>query len=218
MWPRPKPAACAGTLPGLARRSSSLESWLAVSFQSLRRAFERGPEHRQLLARPLPVTLVERFIHSRDHHRRVAGIFAGRVNYMAIPRTMRQALRRQQRALCGAQSLVQARSIGRRILLPGEDFRARGLEMVSRGVYCAEVERVVAELISRPPARSVEIYRNLFPVFLVVIGQNVGSGHAHGFQSKDAGHLLFIGEVRIGELLEPRKIIEHGVVHAIRTA
>src|SRR5439155_8179042 len=109
-----------------------------------------------------------------------AGIFSWRVDGVTEPRAVRQALpwRHQQSALGIAQGLIQASSVAQRILLPRQNLRSSSLEVMSRVVHCGEVERSVAEFVVGPPLRGVEIRCDFLSVFLVVIGKNVGAGHA----------------------------------------
>src|SRR5271165_493747 len=78
------------------------EVMLPISFQRLGGAVERGGQRRQLLARGLAVAPVESLVHAGNHDRGIAGIFARRINRMAKPGTVRQSLRREQRALGAA--------------------------------------------------------------------------------------------------------------------
>src|SRR5208283_5767526 len=122
------------------------EVMLPIPFQRLGRPVERRSQCRQLLARGLAVALVQSLVHARNHDRRITGIFAGRIDGVSKPGTVRQSLRREQRAFGAAQGLVQRGDITRRILLPREDLGSRGLKVAGSGVHRAEVEHVSAEL------------------------------------------------------------------------
>src|SRR5581483_1975492 len=63
-----------------------------------------------------------------------------------------------------------------------------------------------------------DVRQNLFPIFFVVVGQDIGIGHAQDFQTIEACHLLRIAEVWIRKSLEPIEIVEDRVIDAVRSA
>src|SRR5580658_8764043 len=116
-----------------------------------------------------------------------------------------------------AQRLVQPFGISWRILLLRRNLRARVLKMFRRRGHPAQIESVLAEFTLSSFPGFIEIDANLLSVFFVVVRQHVGIGHANYLQAKDSRLLLLVNEIWITKLLEPGKIVEHGVIHAIRS-
>src|SRR5258707_11416148 len=105
--------------------------------------------------------LVDRLVDSRNPHRRVAGIFAGSIDGVTVPGTIRQPSGDQQGALGIAQCLVQrlcpqlAWTGG--ISLASQNLRSRLLKTTRCTAGIREIWRVAAELLLRFFSGGVDI-------------------------------------------------------------
>ena len=77
---------------------------------------------------------------------------------------------------------------------------------------------MVAKFVLCPLFSRIQISRNFLAVFFVIVRQNVSIGHAQGLQTEDSRHLLLVHEIRVSEFLEPREVIKHRMIHAVRPA
>src|SRR5437868_5189224 len=69
----------------------------------------------------------------------------------------------------------------------------------------------------RSAARLHEIILNLMAVKCVIVWKHVSLRHMQHLNAEDTGHLLLVDEIRIAELCEPGKVIEHRMIDAVRT-
>ena len=109
---------------------------LPVSFKLPGCTLQRCRQYRQLLPHPLRITLVESFVHSRNHHGGITGVFARSINHMAKPRPVRQSIGDKQSPLGFAQCRIQLFQFGwivGRIFLLRRNLDASLFKVPSRG-------------------------------------------------------------------------------------
>src|SRR5947207_2315411 len=79
-----------------------------------------------------------------------------------------------------------------------------------------EIRWLAAEIFSHFLLCSFDVRRDLLRVLFVIIGKNIGVGHTNRLNPVYARHLLLICEIGIAEFLKPGKVVEHGMINAIR--
>src|SRR5437588_3455401 len=79
-----------------------------------------------------------------------------------------------------------------------------------------EIRWLAAEIFSRFLLCSFDVRRDLLRVLFVIIGKNIAVGHTNRLNPVYACHLLLICEIGIAEFLKPGKVVEHGMINAIR--
>ena len=80
-----------------------------------------------------------------------------------------------------------------------------------------EIRWLAAEIFSRFLLCSFDVRRDLLRVLFVIIGKNIAVGHTNRLNPVYACHLLLICEIGIAEFLKPGKVVEHGMINAVRT-
>ena len=156
---------------------------LSIAVQHLGRAIQGRRQHGDLLPRAFQITPLDRLVHARNDHCGIAGVLAGSINGVLETRggwasPQEPAERVQRRA---APDSVGSASAG--VFSASPDLGAGLLEMIGGIMRRQEFGRFSPNLPRAFFLRRSDISADLFAVFFVVVGQDVGVGHAHRLRS-----------------------------------
>ena len=161
--------------------------------------------------------LVDGLVNSGDDHGGVSSVLAGSIDGMAEPGTIRQSLGHEKRALCVAQGPVHLGGIAGIVLLPDKNLRCGLFEVMSRSRSLGEVHGLAHEFSQRSFLCGIDVESDFSGVFLVIVGEHIGVGHAQDRDAEDTRHLLLVSKIGIAKFLEPVEVVKSGVINAIGT-